>query len=104
MITREEYIKGATGNESAEELHRRYYAQFVDEAMKQSVCIHIGRENILNSPDFYFSGIVLRRWDAAVTAISMPVEKMREAGDFPSLFSGVCVLKEAARQIREEAK
>lgn len=107
MITRKEhmaleYVDAAT----AMARHREYYSQFVTPKAKQLVLRHIGREKLLRSTDPYLNDIKLSQWDRLVGHIvgSEVVTLLREAGDFLSLGTGVCILKEAARQIIEEER
>lgn len=104
MITRKEhmareYVDAAT----AMARHREYYSQFVTPGVKQLVLRRIGRKELLRSTDLHLNDIELARWDRLVSYIDgAAVTLLREAGDFLSLGSGVCILKEAARQIIEE--
>lgn len=107
MITRKEhvsreYVDAAT----AMARHREYYSQFVTPEVKQLVLRHIGRERLLRSKDPHLDDIGLALWDPLIGHIagSEVVTLLREAGDFLSLGTGVCILKEAARQIIEEER
>lgn len=80
--------------------HREYYAQFVTDDTKNYVLLRIGRDRIVNSKDEHFNDIPLKLWDLAVP--HAPGSRgFKEAGDWYSLGTGVCMLKEAARQIKE---
>lgn len=81
--------------------HREYYAQFVTEDTKKIVLHYIGRENLLYSRDPYFNDIPLKRWDNLVKFLG-PVSRMKETQDFLTSVGGVCILKEAANQLKEE--
>jgi hypothetical protein len=80
--------------------HRAYYAQFVTPA-------HFARlknlpYSIKGSKDPYFNDIPLSAWDQLSWPI--PVESntlLRKCGDYPTLAGAVCILKEAAQQVRE---
>lgn len=107
MLTRKEhvsreYVDGAT----ALARHREYYSQFVTPKVKQLVLRHIGLERLLRSKDPHLNDIRLALWDSLVGHIvgSEVVTLLREAGDSLSLGTGVCILKEAARQIIEEER
>jgi len=106
MITRKDYL-----NDS--KLFNDYYAQFVDEIIKQEVLDKIGIELLLNSKDEHLNDIPLRKWDALAgfvfrgsEMIRRPysirkelMDKLKEAGDGVSSAVMVCIYKNAARQI-----
>lgn len=111
-MNRKEYLNNPRGTEG----HREYYAQFVTEDIKQKVLAKIGRKAILSSTDPYFNDIGLAEWDALFGVhngrmgsdikprCSAEVDRlMREMGDYPTLAGLVCIAKEAARQIKEQA-
>jgi hypothetical protein len=81
--------------------HSEYYGQFVTGEIKQRVMSYIGIENIkkaINEGDEHLNTIPLRKWDA----IAVPIiggNLLREAGDYPTLAGGVCIAKEAAKQL-----
>ena len=83
--------------------HRAYYAQFVTPAHFARLKRRAGLiDRIKSSQDPYFNDIELTLWDTM--AAPVPAESaslMRECGDYPTLGGAVCILKEAARQIRE---
>lgn len=81
--------------------HEEYYAQFVTPDIIRKVKRFIGVVAIKNSRDRSFNDIRMRRWDV----ITMPYETqelMSMVGDFLTPAGKVCILKEAARQIKEE--
>lgn len=80
--------------------HEEYYAQFVNEGTKSLVLRCIGRERIVNSKDEHFNDIPLKLWDNLVPK-APGSGKFKDAGDYYTLAGGVCMLKEAARQIKE---
>jgi hypothetical protein len=87
------------------EAHRAYYAQYVDEDVKARVLRHIGLDALLRSRDEHLNDIPLKCWDTFVEMRMIPksvADKLRENGDYLTLATGVCVMKEAARQIIEE--
>ena len=123
MITRVDYMANASL------LHRAYHAQFVRPWMKQAILDTIGLDALLSSTDRYLNDIPLDKWDrlvyydangkAVVNGRSVWTREkkwydnprwaevsseLRKAGDFFSIATGVCILKEAARQIIEAAK
>ena len=98
LITRAAYLAHSLPDQKT--AHRAYYAQFVTPA-------HFSRlksltDRIKCSRDPHFNDIELRIWDRL--AVPVPAESARimgECGDFPTLAGAVCILKEAAQQIRE---
>lgn len=84
-------------------IHRKYYAQFVTPQIKDLVVSSIGRAQIIFSKDYSFNDIPLIFWDKLVESIPASIRKqLKAAGDTLSLSAGVCILKEAALQIKEE--
>lgn len=89
--------------------HREYYAQFVTEEVKRLV--HRFHKAIVKSEDPHFNDIPLQDWDrlSDTTRLSINKEIWRAAespslpkNSYPwSLCANVCILKEAAQQIRE---
>jgi hypothetical protein len=71
--------------------HREYYAQFVTEPIKAIVNHNLGNE-IIASNDEHFNDIPLCKWDNLSSHVS--------TGD--SLCAKVCILKECAKQIKEQ--
>jgi hypothetical protein len=106
MMHRREYVNAAAvgvgGN--SYELHRQYYGQYVTPAVKALVLRVIGRSVLEETPDRrHFNTIGLHRWDPLVRILPYEVVlKLRENGDYLTLVGGVCILKEAARQLWEE--
>lgn len=98
-MLRSEYMNGQ-GDKTL--LHRQYYAQFVTDNVRALVLHTIGRSRLISSTDAHFNDIPLQRWDAMVRMLppSVPAA-LKSCGDWLSLGGGVCVLKEAARQIVE---
>ncbi len=89
--------------------HREYYAQFVTNITKQRVLRTIGNKERLKehfkleSEEFFHPDkIQIKTWDK-FSVISTEADKMREAGDYLTLSGIVCIAKEAAKQIVEEA-
>ena len=97
MHTRQDYLDGKC-------THREYYAQFVTLAIKEAVVRRWGKEQITGAfkADEHLNSIPLASWDDFVLRRRQEIEnQIRLAGDFWSLAGGVCVAKEAARQIAE---
>ena len=83
--------------------HSGYYGQFVGHETRWYVSDVIGRDKIVNSEDPHFNDIPLKSWDHAAKFMHGIGRSMRDLGDYPTLAGQVCVLKEAARQIKEKA-
>lgn len=98
MLTRKQYL-------NKECTHREYYAQFVNEEMKRG----LRREMlaaILDSKDEHMNDIPLRKWDSSGYYLANNFrirEMMKESQDFLTDAGIVCILKEAAKQIKEES-
>lgn len=96
MFTRAQYM-------ASECTHSEYYGQYVTPEIKQRVSRTFGKNQLVTaySTDKWFNNISLRKWDtlALQTYLAPPVED-----EFWTLATRVCVLKEAARQIVEEAQ
>ena len=93
MKTHRDYVNGKWS-------HREYYGQFVTNGTKRLVINGIGIEAIQASTDPYFNDIPLDLWDRLVPGCPGS-SKFKGAGDYYTLAGGVCLLKEAARQIKE---
>lgn len=99
MYTRKQYMGGACS-------HRDYYAQFVTEYILRMVRDVIGMDTLKASRDEHFNDIQLHRWDHLSEALKGSLAIANEYGDgkkYYSLGNGVCILKEAARQLLEGA-
>lgn len=97
MFTRKDYMDGRCD-------HRRYYAQFVTPAVFRMVERRFTAERLVRCSDqSYFNTIPLHQWDMMVPTLERMVDRrlMKELGEGWSLGTGVCILKEAARQIVE---
>lgn len=103
---RKEYIGVPfKSDEHMHELHRAYHGQYVDDEVKRLVVRHIGMDEIRASQDKYFNDIPLKRWDRLVRLLPHQITvALRENGDWLTLGNGVCILKEAARMLREEQR
>lgn len=99
-MNREEYLELCTP-----EAHRVYYGQFVTDRIKQLVLRSFSKQQLTEAikTDRHLNNLRLKTWDYMV--ICLPKETvlaLKEKGDSLSLGNGVCILKEAARQITEE--
>lgn len=94
--TRADYMAGKC-------THREYYGQFVNAGTKSVVLHGIGRELLLASKDEHLNDIPLALWDRLVPE-APGSGGFAKAGDFYTIAGGVCLLKEAARQIVENTK
>ncbi len=82
--------------------HAEYYGQLVTQVMKD----HIARaipQSLARSTDPHFNDIPLSTWDRLGMVYGLRSE-FKELGDFRSKAGIVCVLKEAARQVKEEIR
>ena len=96
MYARKQYL-------NKECTHRQYYGQFVTPATKAHVLRGIGLAELKNSNDPYFNDIPLHKWDGLV-ANCPGSATFSKAGDYYTLAGGICLLKEAARQILEDCQ
>lgn len=101
MITRKDYINSP----SCKLTHRRFYAQFVTPEIRQAVQESFGAEALIeeHSKCPHFNSIPIQYWDALaiIEKESVDHDLLREAGESWSQCTGLCILKEAARQIVE---
>lgn len=91
--TREQYMN----NECT---HRQYYAQFVTDKTKERVKIALG-DKLNTTKDPAMNDIPLQIWDTMLLVYNADV--MDAANDYLTLGGKVCILKEAARQLKEES-
>lgn len=97
-MNRSDYMSGPSDFAT----HRAYYAQMVTEEVKLCVLATLGKERILHTRTDHMNEIPLREWDrAAAMCRATVLESMHQFGDRYSMAGAVCVVKEAARQIRE---
>lgn len=80
--------------------HREYYAQFVTPGTLSLVLAGIGLKRLLAAKDEHLNDIPMSLWDRLVPRCPGS-GKFRDAGDFYTKSGGVCLLKEAARQLIE---
>lgn len=95
MKTRQQYL-------DKEITHENYYSQFVDYNVKKIVLRNFTKEQLYFAfrEDKNFNYFDLKLWDSMVAKLSPAVsKKLNEANDFLSLATGVCILKQAAREI-----
>ena len=98
LITRTAYLAHSSPDQKT--AHRAYYAQFVTPAHFSRLKSLANRIKLSRDP--HFNDIELRTWDRlAVPIPAGSVSIMRECGDYPTLAGAVCILKEAAQQIKE---
>jgi hypothetical protein len=108
MFTRAQYL-------NKECTHREYWAQFVTAGMKSMVARNFSLERLQRSQNEYFNDVtVLSDWEImrGNTFAMLDLKKWREI-QYPeytdprsigwSMSDNTCLLKEAARQLVEEA-
>lgn len=81
--------------------HREYYRQLVTQDIKNHVARALPK-SIAKSKDPSFNDIPLDTWDR-IGSYAVPCGEFKKLGDIRSMAGVVCVLKEAAQQIREVA-
>ena len=127
-MNRQEYMEAAAAEviaaaelpEDVTSAHRRYYGQFVDDEVKRVVLLCIGIERLKESADSHFNDIPIRNWDRMVLLpylmrgddgktfspggyMSKAMTLAEGSAVSASLAECVCIYKEAARQLVEEA-
>jgi hypothetical protein len=88
--TRKDYTNGRCS-------HKEYYSQFVNEQIKELIIKNL--RGYKKSKDENLNDIPLREWDMLAGQLSAVETKLSEAGDYLTLAGGVCILKEAYREI-----
>jgi hypothetical protein len=93
-MNRQEYLESPGNN------HRTYYAQYVSLHIKNIIEAYIGNDirkfNDLNN-------INITVWERLVSFIpKYTFDKVKANGDNNSVNTGICILKEAARQIKDQ--
>lgn len=106
MLTRQDYLFGPRDKvEDGMIIHRKYYSQFVNEQILTAIEYTFGAEELIlaYAKDAHLNGIPVRKWDNLTAAYANLVnaELLKKAGENWSVSTGVCILKEAARQIAE---
>lgn len=104
MITRQDYIS-ISHLPNASEFHRKYYAQFVTNEVKDAVEARFGIDALIESyiGCKHFNTIPLNQWDSLIAIQKDAVDHslLKKAGEGWSLSSATCIFKEAARQLVE---
>ena len=81
--------------------HREFFAQFVDQAIIQLVHNLVGTGRVMSSKDEWFRDIHAKKWRSIARFVpATPIFRANGSGGV-SISDRVCVLKEAASQIRE---
>lgn len=119
MITREDYMKDSSN------LHRAFYAQFVNDGVKQRILNKwtVKQLKKAHQEDEHFNNLPMKVWDlmggfvwrvirgeqiatmqprTAADILPVNATLLKEAGEGVSNSTMVCVYKEAAREIIEE--
>ncbi len=107
-MTREEYM--SSSREDGKKAHMEYYGQFVTPYIRHLVSRKFGDR--LNHCTEHFNEIPLEEWDVLAGGtgsrssgkVSFPADlavSLKSVGDFMTLSVAVCILKEAARQIKD---
>ena len=91
---RSDYMSGAC-------THREYYSQFVDERLKEKLLARMPEKRLRDSQCEHYNDIPLHLWDRISLIATSADTELNELGDFPTLAGRVCILKEAAKQIKE---
>ena len=101
----DEYTKAGLDKAKTRKLYREYTAQFVDGSIKKQVLRYFPEERLVASEDEHLNDIPLKQWDDCMMfmASGRLNNKLKEAGDCVSKATLVCIAKEAARQIIDEA-
>lgn len=107
-MTREQYMTNSIDETDAdkEAKHRQYYGQYVTPYIRARVLGYFG-DRLFKVPDsdVDLNSLPLREWDflarSGLGALAVP---MKDNGDYLTLGSAVCILKEAARRIIESNK
>ncbi len=84
--------------------HREYYSQFVSNSLVSQMASRFGKEHLKECflTDEHLNNIPLKIWDGLEMAYrSAFYHNVKEAGDTYSQSSGVCILKESAKQAAE---
>jgi hypothetical protein len=85
--------------------HREYFAQFVNTNVLSLVENTFGRAHLKRAiaTDEHLNNIPLSKWDSLVPRLGTYIaNQLQMVGDWLTLGSGVCILKEAAKQITEK--
>ena len=82
--------------------HEEYYGQLVTQGMKDHVVRAIPQA-LAKSTDPVFNDIPLSTWDRLGMVYNLR-DEFKALGDIKSTAGMVCVLKEAARQVKEDGR
>ena len=82
--------------------HEEYYGQLVTQGMKNHVVRAIPQA-LAKSTDPVFNDIPLSTWDRLGMVYNLR-DEFKALGDIKSAAGMVCVLKEAARQVKEDGR
>ena len=82
--------------------HEEYYGQLVTQGMKDHVVRAIPQA-LAKSTDPVFNDIPLSTWDRLGMVYNLR-DEFKALGDIKSAAGMVCVLKEAARQVKEDGR
>lgn len=100
LYTRAEYLNDCGAVEDQRSNHRKFYAQFVNEATVSAVAKAIGPSRLMASTDPHFNDIPLKDWDDVAPWLPREIN-FKDVGDYPTQAGLVCLAKEAARQYVE---
>lgn len=94
MITKADYMTGKA-------THSEYYGDVIETmGGAKSISLPVSLDVVqkaLASSDKHLNSIPLARWDAAVPKLRNAKLALGQRGDYLTLGTGVCILKEAAR-------
>lgn len=115
ITTRKQYMEDTSFRS-----HRKYYSQFVTKETKRHISLYFTKGELAKAlkKDKHFNSIEIDTWDSIVsrtvttksgdqgfTAL-LPIDRksMAEAGETATLSTLVCIAKEAAHMIVEDAR
>lgn len=105
-MTKPEYISVycRTPTKFRNGIRRMYYSQYTTAEVVAFLLRSIPKKVILESKDYQFNDVRDGNWKSLVQFMPSTVsDKLQENGDWLSVPTGICILKEAAQQIRERA-
>jgi hypothetical protein len=81
-----------------------YYSQFVNDRVKNALICAIGLPAIKHSVDISFNDISDCKWDTVLMVMSslLDTDAMAKHQDFISTHGMMCIMKEAAIQLRDK--
>jgi hypothetical protein len=96
MITRKEYMNASLQDQPA--MHRAYYGEVVRATnTRVSATLVTRAQEALAKGDTHLNTIPLAQWDFLVRTLRGVDAELKKRGDYLTLGTGVCVLKEAAK-------